>query len=156
MGNTEVNSKLFLRVAKLPDDLPHIHQIRYLVFQLEQGVDPALEFDQHDRQAEHILAYLNDAPVGTARLRSLDDRTVKIERVAVLKEFRGQGIGQKLMEFLLNQSLHHQAQGRSLTIAINAQESVRAFYEKLGFIAEGDPFSEAGIPHIRMSKRFHP
>jgi predicted GNAT family N-acyltransferase len=142
-------NELLLRVAELPQDLPQIHKIRYLVFQIEQGVDPTLEFDGNDHQSEHILAYLNRKPVGSARMRLLNPTTLKVERVAVLEEFRGQGIGRKLMEFLLNFAAERQI----AQIVINAQVSVREFYEKLGFIAEGDSFEEAGISHIRMRKQ---
>jgi predicted GNAT family N-acyltransferase len=158
---------LLLRVAALPQDLPQIHKIRYLVFQIEQGVDPTLEFDGNDRQAEHILAYFNDKPVGSARMRFLNATTVKVERVAILEEFRGRGFGRKLMEFLLASLAERQMAERQSTalqsttlqwtqqpieVVMNAQEAVRSFYEKLGFTAIGEPFEEAGIPHIRMKK----
>ncbi len=78
-----------------------IQQIRRTVFQDEQGVDPALEFDGLDEEAEHLLAYLDGQPVGTARLRALDAAVVKIERLAVLAPQRGRGLGKGLMQAAL-------------------------------------------------------
>ncbi|NJP12672.1 MAG: GNAT family N-acetyltransferase [Leptolyngbyaceae cyanobacterium RU_5_1] len=141
-------SNVTTRLAEIPQDFPQIYKIRYLVFQIEQGVDPILEFDGQDEQAQHILTYLDGKPVGTARIRFWDDRTAKVERVAVLAEVRGQGIGRTLMEYILNLL----AEKHVVEVAMNAQESVIEFYEKLGFTSEGELFEEAGIPHIKMRK----
>lgn len=137
-----------IRLATLPQDFPQIAAIRYRVFQVEQGVDPALEFDGQDDVAQHFLAYWEQAAVGTARLRSLSPKTVKLERVAVLSEFRGLGIGRRLMEYILN-FLTNQGWEE---VMMHAQEPVIAFYQKLGFVPEGDLFKEAGIPHRTMRK----
>ncbi|MBM0743735.1 GNAT family N-acetyltransferase [Phormidium sp. CLA17] len=139
---------LIIRVATLPDDLPQVFQIRYLVFQVEQGVDPALEFDGEDERSTHLLAFLNEEPVGTTRIRFLTPQIAKVERVAVLPEARGKGIGQRLMEYTLSFVTEKQA----TEVCMNAQQSVQVFYERLGFQIEGTPFEEAGIPHIKMKK----
>ncbi len=139
---------LLIQWATLPQDLPKIHKIRYLVFQIEQGVDPTLEFDGYDEQSDHVLAYLDQKAIGTARLRYLPEQTVKLERFAILPEARGCGIGRHLMDFIL-QALPAKS---IATICLNAQVPVQPFYEKFGFTAEGDVFEEAGIPHIRMKK----
>jgi len=85
-------------------ELENIQKIRRTVFQEEQGVDAALEFDGRDDRADHLLAYLGEEAVGTARIRKLDSRTVKIERLAVLPVARRQGIGRKLMEMALERA----------------------------------------------------
>ncbi len=125
-----------------------IKAIRHQVFEVEQGVDPALEFDGKDEAAHHLLAYLNDQPVGTLRIRYLDQYTAKIERLAVLASARGLGIGLQLMENAL--------EFLSLTsiqkVTVNAQEYVKKLYLKLGFEIIGEPFDEAGIPHLKMEK----
>lgn len=141
-------NRLIIRLADLPRELPQVHKIRYLVFQIEQGVDPTLEFDGKDDESIHILAYLNEKAVGTTRLRFLADQTVKLERFAVLPEARGLGIGRNLMTYILEWLTQKQAS----TIWMNAQVAVRGFYEKFGFVPEGNVFEEAGIPHIRMKK----
>jgi len=141
--------KLALAVVNYPEAQEPIQAIRHWVFQIEQGVDPDLDFDGRDLEAMQILALVGDQPVGTARVRDLGDRTVKIERLAVLREFRGQGIGCKIMEFILEVLQQRQIQ----TVQLHAQLQAKALYDKLGFVAIGDVFTEAGIPHIKMQKQ---
>ena len=131
-----------------PGHLEIIKAIRHQVFEVEQGVDPALEFDGKDESAHHLLAYLNDEPVGTLRIRYLDQYTAKIERLAVLASARGLGIGQKLME----KALEFIALTSIEKVTVNAQEYVKNLYLKLGFEVVGESFDEAGIPHIKMEK----
>lgn len=138
-----------VKLAKLPNDFPAISAIRSTVFQREQGVDADLEFDGKDEEAFHFLAYVNDRPVGTARIRFLDASTAKLERLAVLAESRKQGIGKQIMQA----AIAFLGEKNVSEIRIHAQEPVKEFYEQLGFVAEGDRFDEAGIPHIKMRKR---
>lgn len=138
-------------LAELPKDLPQIYQIRYLVFQIEQGVEPELEFDGKDDTSTHFLVYLEEKPVGTARVRFLQPHIAKVERVAVLSKLRGKGIGYRLMEYILD----YLATQNVREVCMHAQTPVRMFYEKLGFEAEGEVFEEAGIPHITMRKLLH-
>lgn len=139
---------LVIRFATLPDDWSSISSIRGQVFQIEQQVDPALDFDGHDQEAQQLLAYLDDQPIGTARIRLLTSQTAKVERVAVLEQFRGRGVGYKLMQFILK----YLTDSRIETVYVNAQLPVQEFYEKLGFAPEGSVFEDAGIPHITMKK----
>ena len=142
-------SNLIIKKAELPQEFPSIQEIRRLVFQLEQGVSPALEFDGQDEVAEHLLAYLDDQPVGTARVRYLDQTTAKIERLAVLSTARGQGIGKKLMETALEMANHKNIKD----VVIHAQEYIKGLHQQLGFVQEGERFAEAGIPHVKMRKK---
>ncbi len=139
---------LVIKVADFLTDFSDIQHIRYLVFQVEQGVTAALEFDGKDADACHLLAYRDGQAVGTTRIRYLDDHTAKIERVAVLKTARGAGIGKALMlealQCLMNANIP--------VVQIHAQEAVRDFYQRLGFEPEGEIFVEAGIPHVKMKK----
>ncbi|AVH72383.1 GNAT family N-acetyltransferase [Nostoc sp. 'Lobaria pulmonaria (5183) cyanobiont'] len=143
-------SNLVINIAELPEDFPAIQAIRKSVFQEEQGVDPALEFDGKDEISDHLIAYLNLEAVGTARIRYLDDKTAKIERLAVLSIVRGQGIGKKIMENALqviaNQNIPE--------VVIHAQEYVKDLYKKLDFVEEGEIFEEASILHVKMRKKF--
>ncbi|ACK69107.1 GCN5-related N-acetyltransferase [Gloeothece citriformis PCC 7424] len=127
-----------------------INTIRTLVFQQEQGVAPELEFDGQDETATHLLAYLNDKPVGTLRIRQLQPEIVKIERLAVLKPARGQGIGKKLMISALTLV---QKNPQIKQVTLNAQDYIKKLYETLGFEQIGDRFDEAGIPHVKMIKQ---
>ncbi|MEQ9624887.1 GNAT family N-acetyltransferase [Coleofasciculus chthonoplastes] len=125
-----------------------IQGVRRSVFHIEQGVDPALDLDGKDETADHILAYMENQPVGTVRVRYLDHQTAKIERLAVLSDFRGRGIGKTLME----KALELAAQNQINTVVIHAQDYVKSLYLKLGFLPEGELFEEAGIAHVKMIK----
>ncbi len=140
---------LIIKLAERPAELPQVFKIRYRVFQIEQGVDPSLEFDDNEDRSDHLLAYLHDKPVGTARIRLINSQTAKLERVAVLPEVRGLGIGRKMME----KALEILRSSSITTIEIHAQTQVQDFYQKLGFEPEGPVFEEAGISHVKMKKK---
>jgi predicted GNAT family N-acyltransferase len=127
-----------------------IQHIRHLVFQVEQNIEPELDFDGQDETAMHVIAYCATEPIGTARIRYLNERLAKIERVAVLAAYRGQGVGKVIMTRAIAY-LDHQTVPE---IKINAQVQVKDFYQKLGFRQVGELFYEAGLPHIEM-KRSH-
>ena len=134
------------------DNIEAIQSIRRQVFQMEQGVPPELEFDREDETATHFLVYHGENAIGTARIRYLesdnehDPLIAKIERVSVLADYRGQGIGQQLMEVAIAHLRH-----RGIThIKLNAQLQVQAFYKRLGFSPCGPVFEEAGMAHIAM------
>ena len=142
-------SDLVIKLANFSEEFPKIKAIRKVVFQEEQGVEEALEFDGKDEICEHLIAYLNEEVVGTARIRYLDDKIAKIERLAVLSTARGQGIGKKIME----EALLVIASKDISEVVINAQEYVKSLYQKLGFAEEGEIFAEADIPHVKMRKK---
>ena len=131
------------------DNLEAIKNIRVSVFQKEQGVDPALEFDGYDDHCLHFLAYLDQEPVGTARIRYLDENTAKIERLAVLSPARGQGIGTRLTETAIALI---KEQKTCQKIVIHAQVYIQELYKKLGFKPVGDRFIEGKILHVKMVK----
>ena len=135
--------------ALTEDDRAACRTIRNDVFCREQGIGIEFEFDGLDDICRHYLAKRHDVPVGTARARRLDGGVVKAERMAVLADCRGLNIGRELMNRLLEDARREGCQSALL----NAQTSVVPFYEKLGFVAEGDEFFEAGIPHFRMTKQ---
>ncbi|MEJ6486464.1 GNAT family N-acetyltransferase [Nostoc punctiforme UO1] len=140
---------LSIKVAEIPKNYPKIQAIRRVVFLDEQKVDPALEFDGKDAISEHLIAYLNEEAVGTARIRYLEDKTAKIERLAVLSTARGQGIGTKIMEKALQVIVN-----KNITeVVIHAQEYVKDLYKKLDFVEEGEIFEEASILHVKMRKK---
>jgi predicted GNAT family N-acyltransferase len=121
-------------------------RIRTTVFCDEQGVSPEAELDAHDATAIHLLALAHGRPVGAMRWRVVPTGKAKIERVAVLREARQLGIGRALMLEALRQ-----VAAAGLTEAVlHAQTAASAFYARLGFVAEGEPFDEEGIEHIRM------
>lgn len=117
--------------------------IRRVVFIDEQNVPQEEEWDDLDSACQHFLATLDGQPVGTARL--LPD--AHIGRVAVLSEARGTGIGVLLMRTAIEAA----RRAGHTHVALSAQVHALAFYERLGFIAHGDEFMDAGIPHREMT-----
>ncbi|MEL7611834.1 GNAT family N-acetyltransferase [Vreelandella titanicae] len=118
-------------------------EIRRKVFIEEQNVPQDEEWDGLDPECQHFLAMLDGQPVGTARL--LPDG--HIGRVAVLAEARGSGIGVLLMQAAIEAARH----AGHAQVALSAQVHALAFYERLGFIAHGGEFLDAGIPHREMT-----
>jgi predicted GNAT family N-acyltransferase len=139
-------NNLDLKLTNYAAAKPEIQSIRQLVFQQEQGVDPALDFDGLDDSATHIIAYADNQPIATARIRQLSDRSLKLERMAVLAVYRGKGIGQQMVQLAIAEGDRQMAP----QVKLNAQIQAKAFYEKLGFSAYGEEFEDAGIPHIEM------
>ncbi|AFZ72342.1 GNAT family N-acetyltransferase [Natronobacterium gregoryi] len=123
--------------------------VRHEVFVEEQGVDEDLEYDEHDADAVHFVAYDDAEPVGVARLRELeDDDAGKVERVAVLESRRGEGIGWELMR-----TLEERATELGLAkLKLHSQTHAAEFYDRLGYDRYGEEFEEAGIPHVEMRK----
>jgi len=139
---------VIIKVVELPEEFKAVQEIRILVFQKEQGVETALEFDGQDEICEHLIAYLDAKPVGTARIRYLDHKTAKVERLAVLSQARGRGLGMKIMQ----KAIQLIASKNISKVVIHAQEYIKDLYYKLNFIQEGESFEEAGIRHIKMKK----
>lgn len=142
-------SNIIIKIVESPQEFSAMEVIRRLVFQAEQGVAPQLDFDGQDEIAEQIIAYLNNQPVGTARIRYLDEQTAKIERLAVLPIARGQGIGKKIMEKALDVAGRRNIK----KVVIHAQDYVKGLHQQLGFEQEGERFEEAGITHVKMRKK---
>ncbi|HSF77308.1 MAG TPA: GNAT family N-acetyltransferase [Steroidobacteraceae bacterium] len=125
-------------------DRPRLQPVRREVFVTEQRVPEAEEWDDDDEVCVHVLALRNREPVGTGRISPAG----KIGRLAVLSEFRGRGIGDRILLMLIEQARH-----RGLAeVTLNAQVHAMPFYERHGFKAQGEVFDEAGIPHRRMQK----
>ena len=125
------------------------YSIRKRVFIEEQGVPEEMELDEFDLNALHALAYADSECIGTARLVTLSGSIGRIGRMAVLPKHRGHGIGKQLLGALLKAC---QSQGIK-QIELHAQVTVIPFYEQFGFIAQGDVYDEAGIPHRDMILR---
>jgi predicted GNAT family N-acyltransferase len=134
-----------IRDADWVADRDALRAVRWKVFVEEQRVPEDEEWDEHDPRCRHVLAAAADGmPVGTGRL--LPDG--HIGRMAVLKEWRGGGIGSALMRRLLLLA----REARHETVRLHAQTHAIGFYRKHGFVAEGEEFMEAGIPHFVMTR----
>lgn len=121
-----------------------IREVRDTVFIQEQSIDPDIEFDGLDESAVHAIVYSNAQPVGTGRI--LDDG--HIGRIAILKAFRGQGLGSKIVLSLIDEA----TKKGYPRVYLGSQKHAIDFYIKLGFQPFGDEFMEAGIPHLSMEK----
>ena len=119
--------------------------IRFAVFCDEQGVQREIELDEHDSQSIHVIAYEGGHAVGTARL--LPDG--HIGRMAVLKDWRGRGIGGLMLQKLMERA---KARG-DREIVLSAQVHAVPFYRANGFVEEGSEYLEAGIRHQEMRRR---
>lgn len=119
------------------------HSIRHAVFVEEQGVDPALEYE-HDEEAHHYLLVVGKKYIATARWRELNGG-IKLERFAVLPEFRNRGFGKVILLEVLIDTLPLMK-----PIYLHSQLKAVRFYERNGFVKEGEIFMEAGIEHYNM------
>lgn len=133
----------------LTNDIVACRALRRTVFTEEQGVSEADEVDDLDDQALHLLACIDNVPMGSARLLVVGD-TGKVGRVCVLPAARGTGMGAALMQAAV-------AQFRKMDgirkVKLGAQTHALGFYERLGFVAEGPIYDDAGIPHRDMVYR---
>jgi len=129
-------------------DREDAYDVRFTVFVEEQGVDPDIEIDAHEDDAIHFVAYADNQPVGAARLREPKEGEGKVERLAVLKSHRGEGLGRQLME-----AVEAEAEREGLRrLRLHGQVRVAEFYEYLGYEQVSDEFEEAGITHVEMVK----
>lgn len=145
----DVKTGYVLRLARWPEDISPIREVRTEVFIAEQHVTPEEEWDGFDDQCAHALAFDDDGnAIATGRL--LPDG--KIGRMAVLKSWRGKGVGAAILELLMNEA---RDQGHE-TVKLAAQVHAIPFYEKFGFHRYGNQFMDAGIPHYWMKAVLQP
>lgn len=135
-----------MRIELLPWDEARAQAapIRFAVFVEEQGVPQDIELDDMDAHCIHALFFQGELPVGTGRL--LPDG--HIGRMAVLKEWRGRGIG----GLILNRLIECARLRGDREVALSAQVHALDFYRAHGFVEEGVEYLEAGIRHQRMRK----
>ncbi|WP_405732089.1 GNAT family N-acetyltransferase [Streptomyces sp. NBC_01537] len=139
-----------IRVAAAPADLEACFAVRREVFVLEQQVPAELEYDEHDgpdAKAVHVLAVGPDGPLGAGRLIPGDAGAGILGRLAVTRAARGLGIGVALVR-----AIEDEARRLGLSVVeLHAQTHALGFYERLGYVAYGPEYEEAGIAHRSMS-----
>ena len=126
-----------------PEELEQVFAIRREVFVVEQDCPPELEWEFED-ESTHFLAKVDGIPAGACRWRKTE-KGYKLERFAVLQEFRGLGLGQELVKTVLAD-----LPADASYVYLHAQIQAVGLYEKFNFIAEGPQFEEAGIQHFKM------
>lgn len=141
-----------MRIAHTKDTMSEIYvdalRIRHQVFMVEQKVPQHLEIDQNEASCVHFVLYKDENAVATCRLLPLANGQVKLQRMAVLKEYRKQALGQATL-----QAAEQFCQKNGyFTITLGAQVTAIPFYERLGYTTYGDTFLDAGIQHVMMTK----
>ena len=140
---------LTIRKATNPDELRHAFQIRQTVFVQEQRVSADDEYDEHDESATHLIVYdAEGTPCGTARWRQTN-KGIKLERFAVLRSHRRQGVGRLLLETVL-WDIEEDPNVSQQSIYLHAQTPSVEFYKKFGFDQVGEEFEECAIKHYEM------
>lgn len=147
--NRPLTSDFRVEPADYRTDFQDLRRVREPVFVVEQQVPIEMEWDALDPICQHVVARdIENRPIGTGRLAPQR----KIGRMAVLKEWRGRGVGEALLVALIDAA---RAQ-RWPDVELSAQVDAIGFYEKYGFVAEGEEFLDAGIRHKMMRLQFDP
>lgn len=120
--------------------------VRYAVFVKEQQVPLLIEMDNADVNSLHAVAYEGRVPIGTARLLP----NAHIGRMAVLAEYRGQGVGALILQNLVKAA---SKQGHK-KVYLSAQVHALDFYTRYGFEPYGEIYQEANIAHRMMRYEF--
>ena len=144
-----MKNNLKIEIVKWIDGLSQLKNIREKVYIQEQKVTPQLEWDGMDEKAIHFLVFNDKAAIGCARAIVIKDH-MQLGRMAVLKEYRGQGIGSALLEKAMTIAKLNQLSA----IYISAQCHAIDFYKKFGFEVKSDIYLDAEIPHRDMTLDF--
>lgn len=141
---------LRFEVGKDAAMIARAHAIRHAVFVVEQEIDPSIEWDALDEGAFHFIVVdeQTDRDIGSARAQIYDD-IIKLQRIAILKEMRGRNAGFDLVNFMLSWGRKQENISKA---KLDAQSYAVPFYEKIGFVAYGEQYEEAEIPHRHMQR----
>lgn len=140
-----MENNLKVEIVKWIDAHESLYMIREKVFIEEQKVTSQLEWDGMDKEAIHFLAFKNEKAIGCARAFVIENY-MQLGRMAVLKEYRGEGIGTALLEKAMTTAKLNELS----VIYISAQCQAIDFYKKFGFEITSDIYLDAEIPHRDM------
>ena len=135
-----------LKLSFKDQDFSIIENIRKTVFTHELNISEFELFDKYDETCDHYILFDGKQVVGSIRFLKINDE-IKLERMAILPEFRGKNYGKSTISQLTE---YYHMVGYSKMI-LDSIFSVRDFYKKCGFLEEGEIFQRVGIDHIRMS-----
>lgn len=137
-----------VKLVTSDEDRERAFTLRKEVFVNEQGVPLSLELDEHDATAIHFIVNDGEDTIATARLREVEPKIGKVERVCVLSSYRGKRLGVLIMK-----TVEQYAKSIDFkTLKLNAQSYAAPFYEKLDYVVTSPEFMDAGIPHRAMEK----
>ena len=137
---------IFKKVSS-KEEMEKSYAIRTKVFCEEQKISKEIEFDNLDHLCSHFLIFDDKKVIATARVRQKEENILKIERVAVLLEFRRLKVGSTLIKNIIQYFINL---NENISFILHSQVAVANFYESINFIPYGDKFFEDGIPHIAM------
>jgi predicted GNAT family N-acyltransferase len=126
-------------------------ELRNKILRIPLGLDVHEDDLSNEHLHHHIGAFEDGKLIGVLVLTPLNDTEVKMRQVAVEEELQGKGIGKKLVEY----SEQFSRDNGFRTIVMNARDTAVPFYEKLGYIKEGDMFTEVTIPHFKLYKNLY-
>ena len=137
-----------IQLVQTPKEKQDAFSVRFSVFVEEQGVPEEIELDEHDDEAIHFICYASSGnPIAASRIR-FTDNAGKLERICVVKDYRGHSIGSKLIQLMEETILE-----KDVHIAtLHAQTHATEFYKRLGYRVTSEPFMDAGISHVAMEK----
>ncbi|MFC4597901.1 GNAT family N-acetyltransferase [Cohnella hongkongensis] len=142
----------WIRVETM-EQLKEAFAVRMEVFVKEQGVPADVELDEYDDSPDacrHYIVRSGGDTIAAGRYRTYEPGVAKMQRIAVRKRHRGKGVGAFLLKAMEEEAGR---EGYRASI-LDAQCSAEAFYLKQGYATVSkEPFLDAGIPHVRMSKR---
>ena len=142
-----------IKILETKEELNLGFALRIKVFVEEQKVPIELELDEKDNSENtvHVGFFDNNKLIGVARLIDLDKDVIHIGRVAIDKDYRGKGIGRKLIVGCEN--IAKQILKKEVIIELSAQIQAEKFYESLGYNRVNDMiYLDAGIEHVDMRK----
>ncbi|NKZ27786.1 GNAT family N-acetyltransferase [Vagococcus lutrae] len=122
--------------------------LRKTIFVEEQNVPLSLEIDPYEKHCRHFVLYHDERPLATCRSLPLENAQLKLQRMAVKKEYRGQHIGSYLLNHVIEDAQNEGYQ----SIILGAQEHAVPFYQALGFNICSERYMDADIPHFDMKK----
>ena len=150
MDHKDLKFEVVAKVNSLRE-LKDFQDLRRRVFVDEQGFDLNDEFDHYDPTAIHVGLRLDGVLIGNIRLIRLCENRFKLGRMAILKEYRGNGFGklmlQKACEVAISEGISE--------IELSSQEHAAGFYEKAGFKRVGEVYLEEQQPHVLMIKKLN-
>lgn len=124
--------------------------LRYNIFFRPYNFGLDKVYDSLEKEATHLVCAHGSEVLGYGRLTFEDDENAVVSQLVVKENFQRQGIGKGILNYLMSFS---QEKGYK-KIILSAKVEAKGFYEKLGFVSEGDEFpsKKTGLPHIKMVK----
>ena len=135
-----------INLLKIPNgDTKEIKEIRKIVFSDELNIPEACLFDEYDGTCDQFLIKNYEMIIGALRLRK-ENNAIKLERMAILSEFRKMTFGIKAIDEVKKYCMTK----NESKLFLDSIYDVRGFYRKCGFSETGTVFERVGLPHIRM------